>query len=196
MYRANGTTAEGGYEQGELEIGMFCLYINRASTPEVPSTQCPVRLGKVLRVVRETTVSPFAIVESWWPVLKDKHKGKVNLFGTWVPAPRPMVADESGRVRKKTHATATTVMLPLTNIIVWPVDVEAGAAAFPQGHRIPFSAIHRLRDAHGIDLAPPTFSFAPRGRKFFLQVLAQIGQQVHDEQRRRDPEQQGPQQPP
>ena len=82
---ARGVEGSGPYGDGELEVGMMCVYRNKISAIGITVEACPARVGRVLRVVRETTDQPYVIIQSMWPVLKpDKFGDKVNVYGTWV----------------------------------------------------------------------------------------------------------------
>ena len=70
-----------GFLHEDLAEGMMALY-RWAGAGGIP-----FRLGRVVRVVRESVRDPFVISESWWPVAKpEKYGDRLNLFGTWVPA--------------------------------------------------------------------------------------------------------------
>lgn len=168
-------TAGPGYRLEELTAGMFVVYRNRGDT----SGQLPVRLGKVLRTAEENRADAFAVVESWWPVIKDKHAGMLNAFGTWVPADQPF-AVESGQSRRKrtkfarenmSTTSSTQEIISWADLLVWPVELERGAfggdmAASTHAGRIPFGVFTYLQAHFGIDMARPEFAFARRGKQF------------------------------
>jgi len=172
-----GAGASGGYGQGDLEIGMFCLIRTGAHVSGISASQCPILLGKTLRIVHESSAE-YAVVECWRPIMKaDKFGENVNLFGTWLPSASP--TGDSGK-KRATVRSRGTAMVPLHDVVVWPVDLEPGASEYPDGRRIPFSACHHLRDSHNIDLAHPCFTFADRGKAFYAEVVAHAAQSYHD----------------
>ena len=50
-------------DEEEVPDDMFVLY-------RWHDERLPVRLGRVLRCVREDGAAPYCIMESWWPLLK------------------------------------------------------------------------------------------------------------------------------
>ena len=162
---------------------MFCVYRNSQSVPGLnPAALLPIRLGKVLRVAREVQSCPFVVVESWWPISKpQKYGDKTNLFGTWVKCAAPIV-EQDGFVPKKSARSASKdmLMIPLSEVLVWPLDLDAASSKYPDGGRLPFAALHCLRTAHGVDLADPAFTFAKRGKAFYFEVVKRVAQHAFD----------------
>ena len=155
-----------GYDQAPLEVNEFCLYVQPERSMPVPSAHCPIRLGRVLRLVHEAA-APYAVIEAMWPVMKGiKHGQRTNLFGTWIVCSTPVDDDVSDALGMDRQLPSAAVMVELHHVLVWPVDVERGASAYESGCRIPFSAFRRLRDAHGLDLSGPAWAFSDRARKF------------------------------
>jgi hypothetical protein len=172
-----------GYGVEPLEVGMFCCYKSSQLVPNVPgSPAIPFRLGKVLRVARDVQSCPFMVVESWWPVLKpSKFGNKVNLFGTWVKCGEPIIEVDGAALKKACRPAARDMlMVPLTDVLVWPVDLDASSTKYPDGGRLPFAALHHMRSMHGIDLADPSLTFAKRGKAFYFEVVKRVAQHAHD----------------
>ena len=71
------------------------------------------------------------------------------------------------------------VTVALSEVLVWPVDVEESQRGDTEGIRIPLLAFDRLRRS-GIDLTEPEFTFAKRGKAFFLGVCNGIAEQLYD----------------
>ena len=153
---------------------MWCLYRNLRGTPPVSSAQCPVRLGRVIRVCTDMD-PPLAVVVAYWPILKPHKFGdRVNLFGTWVRTSKPIVSGAGPTPTAQAtsgSAAAQYLMVSQSDVLVWPIDVDRGSQAFPDGVRIPFSALEYLRETHAIDLALPMWTFSDRGKEFFKSVI-------------------------
>lgn len=153
---------------------MFILYRNTAGTADVPCEQCPIRVGKVVRLNYELEV-PNAVVESWWPLLKPSKFGRrVNMFGTWLQGGRPI--SDGALAPSKRHAgsawSATQcVMVNIADILVWPLAMEPGTSGYADSMRIPFSALTFLQLTYSINLALPEFTFAARGKDFFKEAM-------------------------
>ena len=167
---SRGDEGAGGYCLDPLECDAFFLYRNTGKCRE----QCPIRVGKVVRLNHELEV-PSVVSESWWPVLKPQKYGeRLNMFGTWVrgAAPQSWTAPPARKKQALSSWTATQcAMLNLSDALVWPVIMEPGASEHAEGLRIPFSAIDHLAAAHGINLAKPEFTFADRGKTYFEQSM-------------------------
>ena len=178
---AHGEGGQVGFELEPLEVGMFCLFRNSHASPGMLSSALPVRLGRVLRIASEVQSSPFVVVEYFWPVLKpDKYGDKLNLFGTWVRSAEPTV-DKPVPARKKiARSVPEHIMVNMPDVLVWPVDLEEPSKKHPNGGRIPFAALLRLRTAHDIDLATPAFTFARRGKAFYFEVVKQAARRMHE----------------
>ena len=69
------------------------------------------------------------------------------------------------------------VMVHLSDILVWPIEMEPGSKEWAEGLRIPYAALNYLRDVSGIDLSLPAFTFADRGKIFYEQVMWRLHQQ-------------------
>ena len=99
------------------------------------SKSCPIQVGQVLRVMREQAGIEKVAIAPWWPVPDpEKYGQKVK----W----QACKWDEKGK---------TTMMIPLADLLVWPVNMETNDAGDPI--RIPFTAFHYLRSRHGMDFS-------------------------------------------
>ena len=166
--------AQPGFGQDELENGMLCLFRNR-------DPGCPIRLGKVLRVVREGSSDPYVVCESWWPILKpEKHGGRMNLFGAWVPCKQPLTEGPSKKKVAAAHGVGQ-LMVQISDVFVWPIELDP-SDSWPSGGHIPYAAFHYLRSVHGVDLAGPSFTFSKRGKAFFMEVAKLLAKHIHQEQ--------------
>ena len=106
------------------------------------SKSCPIQVG---------------VIAPWWLVPNPEIYGqKVNLFGKWSQDGKPA----SGTKKVK--------MIPLADLLVWPVNMETNDAGEPI--RIPFTAFHYLRSRHDMDLSQYQYTFSTRGKKFFNEV--------------------------
>ena len=144
----------------------------------IPKIACPVRLGKVLRIIHESRGPAVVFMEPYWPVLRpEKYGEKVNLFSTWVRGTTPK--STSANKSRTSDEKVPCIPIPLADVLVWPVEELAGADRWEGGLRIPFNAIHHLRDAYQIDLALPVFSFAERGKSFYAEVVANAAFRLH-----------------
>ena len=175
---SSGTTA---YNQDDLEDNMLVLYLNTSATTK---QQVPFRLGKILRVAHENIGDPFAVVESWWPVIKPEKFGrKLNLFGTWMPSASPTSVSTGASKKQRTsylqqqrqgmapsEVLDSNEVVSLRDIVVWPVELEKGSFGKGAGGRIPFTALHYLRSQHRVDVSESQFTFADRGRTFHDEV--------------------------
>ena len=127
---------------------------------------------EILRLVTEVSEGPYASIESMWPVLKpEKHVARVNVFGTWVSCSKPLVVGKQPQSKKKAGDDEGQIIVCIDRILVWPVDVAAGASAFENGVRIPLEVFHFLRTHVGVDLATACFTFAKRGYEFYMQIV-------------------------
>ena len=163
-----------GFLHEDLAEGMMALY-RWAGAGGIP-----FRLGRVVRVVRESVRDPFVISESWWPVAKpEKYGDRLNLFGTWVPASQPPTQEPP---KKRAAASGMRLMVPLGDFLVWPIELDKGSSGQPDGGRVPFVALHFLRTHCGIDVSHHTLSFAPRGQRFFMQLVKHVAGQLRAEQ--------------
>lgn len=172
--------AEGAapFESEPLDTGMFCLFRTQAGADGITLRACPIRLGKVLRVASEVGEA-FAIIEPYWPLLRpEKYQDKVNLFGTWTLGNEPVVDGERMPKRRRVEQMPA-LMIDLADVLVWPIDVEQSERENPPGVRIPLLAFYRLRH-HGVDLATSEFTFAKRGKAFFLGVCKGIAEQLYE----------------
>ena len=160
----------GGYCLDPLECDMFILYRNTGMHRE----QCPIRVGKVVRMNLDLEV-PSLVSEAWWPVLKpEKFGDRLNMFGTWVQSAKPVswTAPPAHKKPALSSWTATQcVMLNISDVLVWPVTMESGASEYTAGVRIPFSAIDHLWAAHQVSLGKPEFTFSDRGKAFFEESM-------------------------
>ena len=135
--------------------------------------------GRVLRVVREEAGNEYAVVEGWWPVLKPhKYGDRLNLFATWRPGAVPAPHDDAKPdKRRKTGAKSRDIIVRIGDILVWPLTLEQSSRV-DDGGRIPLSALHFLRERHGIDLSQKAYSLGKRGEKFYIEVAKKIAMQV------------------
>ena len=165
------------FEAEPLDTDTFCLYRAHIGAPDISLPACPVRLGKVLRVATEVE-APFAVVEQYWPLLRpSKYPDKVNLFGTWTKGVDPQIEGERPKKKSRTGALPA-LMVELRDVLVWPVDVEESGREDVEGVRIPLLAFERLR-RHGVDLAGPEFTFAKRGKAFYMGICKGIAEQLY-----------------
>lgn len=164
--------------------GMMIVYRNTQTSAGVDPSAVPIRLGRILRLVDEVASDAYAVVESWWPVMKDKGNGRHNIFGTWVQVSKPCTeANARPEKRAKTKQSANLIVAT-KDILVWPIPAESGNSDFGDGLRIPFAVFHFLRAHHGLDLSHYEFSWARRGRAFYMEVIKDVAttirQQQHD----------------
>ena len=54
-----------GDNQEEIEHGCFVLFANHIAAPGIPQASCPVRLGRVLRVVSENPEELYVVIEAY-----------------------------------------------------------------------------------------------------------------------------------
>ena len=167
---------DSGYAHDDLEVGMYCVYRNDNQGVGPSPSQCPIRLGRIMRIIDEDS-EPFAMISAWWPVLKPHKFGeRINVFGTWVMSCTPISSGGAPTKKPKTSGVGvdSVVMVKLCDVLVWPIDAEDGHSSSEGGLRIPLSTFHHLRDVHGVDMADPRYSFADRGREFFLEVASAL----------------------
>jgi len=177
--RGSGSAGEASaaepYCQSLLATDMFILY-----RPAAHDDPYPIRFGRVLRAVLE---HGYLVVESWYPILKDEHEYKPNVFGTWLKRGSPLrVTAGKPQKRSKTDAACDTCMISVDSVLVWPVTPEPGNEDYPDGVRIPFAAFHYLRDSRGVDLSGTTWSWSKRGRLFWDQLIKRIGAKIRSAQ--------------
>ena len=173
---SRGVEASQGYCLEPLDCEVFVLYRNRASISGVPCEQCPIRVGKVVRLNYELDV-PSVVVESYWPLLKpSKFDSRVNVFGSWLRSGKP-ISDGAPASCKKPAGSAWSAtpctIVNVVDVLVWPLDMEDGTSAYPGSVRIPFSAFEYLWQAHALNLALPEFTFARRGQAYYERVVRQ-----------------------
>ena len=113
----------------------------------------PVRLGKVLRAVRETE-PPYVLVEPWEPV-KGKYE-RINVFGTWAPPGSRAAAEGSKQKRARQDAISVRTFFA-SDILVWPLVLDQkekeGQETSDQGGKIPLSALHYMRESTDKDVS-------------------------------------------
>ncbi len=154
-----------------LADGMMAIYRYDGRPPHCPAASCPIRIGKVLQVVLEDTEDQYVVLTGYWPLFKpEKHGPKINLFGTWVPASEALPRNQARRAKVATKRP-DNLMVKMSAILAWPVDLEAGNEEHPAGGRLPFTAFHFLRAHRGVDLSTPEHTFTHRGHQFYEQVL-------------------------
>jgi hypothetical protein len=181
----NNVAGGAAYCDGEVEVDMMVIYRNRRTARGVTLDACPIRVGRILRIVQETAAPPFIIMESWWPVLKpDKYGKQVNLFGTWIASKAPRQQDPPKAKRPATGPLEDTLMVNLADVLVWPVTMVPGSEDVSDGFRIPFSVFHFLRDHKRVDLAATSFTFARRGLAFYTGVVKDIGRRAYEENKK------------
>lgn len=170
---AGGVVGKTSFREGPMQAGILCLYRPRQLLTGMSVSSMPIRLGRVLRVADDVPSSPFVVVESWWPLAKpEKFGNKLNLFGTWVAGPQPLI-DGAPLPKKPKSAgangsVANQVLVELVDVLVWPVDVDRRCR--DEGVRIPFDALHYLRAAHGINVATHLLTFSKRGEAFLSEA--------------------------
>ena len=144
--------------------------------------QCPIQLGRVLRIVSEAD-EPYVVAASFCPLLQPvKYPGQINLFGSWLPGGQPVV-DQPGAAsaRREPDANEIRVIVPLVNIVVWPFSPEPGSThGHVEGLQIPLLVFHFLHTAHGIDVSIAQFAFARRGHVFKHEVSGRHAKRKHD----------------
>ena len=98
--------AQTAFQQDSLEDGMLVAYKNCGQAPAMSARECPIRVGRILRLVSESPGLPYVVIESWWPLLKPaKYEGQPNVFGTWIPCSKPIVEPTAGP-KEKTNTTS------------------------------------------------------------------------------------------
>ena len=169
----------------------MAVYKNCGPSPAMSARECPIGVGRILRLVSESSGLPYVVIESWWPLLKPaKYEGRPNVFGTWIPRSKPIVESTAGPPHKKPATSRKgpgQVIVSLTDVLAWPIDLDKGNPAFSDGGRIPFTALHYLRSRHGVDLSHHTFSFAKRRKAFYMECVAAATEHVRAEQRNQHP---------
>ena len=166
------------FDEEEVSDDMFVLY-------RWHDERLPVRLGRVLRCVREDGAAPYCIMESWWPLLKlEKIADKLNAFGTWCPCAEPIAAQftctDSKKQRtmklKQLDIQRKTDIVNIEDVSLWPIDCEKGAlhedSSSPEGRRIPFPAFAELQRRCGINLADDRYAFSRRAKEYQAYVAA------------------------
>ena len=152
---------------------MFCLY-------RWTDAGLPVRLGRVLRCVREDKAAPYVVMQSWWPVQKPGNFSAPNVFGTWLKGAKAVsITNGQNKRQRREEAFLQSfedqhgIIVNLEDVLIWPVEVEPGnienlslGSAPLEAHRIPFSALRALQARFGINLAAKDYSFSRRGKKF------------------------------
>jgi hypothetical protein len=132
--------------------------------------ECLIRVGRALRIVEEDG-EPYAVVEHWWPIANpEKHGQRANIFGTWIPCAKPVVKNAGGALAKKrktVNGVSQHTIVKLLDVLVWPLDLER-CETWPEGGKIPFSAMDYLRNHCHADLAQTQFIFTKRGKQYFL----------------------------
>ena len=153
------TAGSESYCGHECEAGAMAIVRNESLV---------IQLCEVLRVMREDPGSEQVIIAPWWPVANKKYDQKVNLFGKWNK--HCMAASGTKKVKK-----VPGIMIPLADLLVWPVELETNDAG---DHRIPFTAFHYLRSRHGIDLSHHNYTFSSRGARFHNEVARIVARAV------------------
>ena len=107
-----------GYGHGDIEPDMFCLYRNRDVPGGLSPSQCPIRVGRVVRVAMEVS-DPLVVVDPFWPLMKPHKFGtRVNLYGTWTAGSQPQYVDSNGEpVRKAAKKYACPLCAVLDEVI-------------------------------------------------------------------------------
>ena len=166
-----------GFCDEPLQDGMYCIFLSNSATTHFRAAQCPVRLGRVLRVVAEAA-EPYVVLQAYWPVVKkDKYPGRCNLFGTWLAGSHPVVTPTASKKAKQADGTLT-VTLP--NVILWPIDAEPRNNV-ENGVRVPLQAFHALRSTRDIDMSLPEFAFAPRGKTFYMETVKEAARWAYEQ---------------
>ena len=165
-----------GFCDEPLADGMYCIFRSTLATSHFSAAQCPVRLGRVMRVVAEAA-SPYAVVEGHWPIVKpDKFPGRANLFGTWLPGTSPTIMPPPSKRPKQDRGL---IDVPLDTVVLWPIETEPGKE---QGVRIPMEVFHNLRASHDMNLSSPSFAFARRGKAFFMACSKERARWIWEQQ--------------
>ena len=162
-----------------LSEGMYVVYRPTKSDPRFP-----IQFGRIERVVAEAD-PPYAVVQTWWPILKAKHDYRANIFGTWLWRREPLSIEAEGAKKKKPKVSDeqnARAMIPLGNILVWPVHPEGGNEAYPDGFRIPFLVFDYVLQHHGIDIVQPTYTWSTRGREFWDRIIKFVGARLREDQ--------------
>ena len=147
-------------QEHECEAGAMAVFRNESLV---------IQLGEVLRVMREQPGSEKVVIAPWWPVPNpEKYGQKVNLFGKWSKDCK--AASGTKKVKQ-----VPGIMIPLADLLVWPVNMETNDAG---DHRIPFTAFHYLRSRHGIDLSHHNYTFSSRGSRFYNEVVKIVAREV------------------
>ena len=166
-----------GFCDEPTQDGMYCIFLSNSATAHFSAAQCPVRLGRVLRVVAEAA-EPYVVVQSYWPLIKkDKYPGRCNLFGTWLPGLHPVVLPSPSKKAKPADGTLTVT---LSHVILWPIDPEPRSNV-ENGLRIPLQAFHALRNTRNIDTSLPEFAFAPRGKTFYMETVKEAARWAYEQ---------------
>ncbi len=142
----------------------------------------PIRVGRVMRVADEDPANIYVIIQGWWPFRKEKNDNRLNIFGTWALSRSPIVLPSHVKKRRRREIVRENMdlidnrMIPVTNVLVWPVTLEEGnlgadsdnedEAIAIQSGRIPFSAFVFLHLQHSIDCSDPQWCWGERGQEY------------------------------
>ena len=162
-----------GFCQDELEPGMLAIFACKRSE------DLPIRVGKVLRLMRETGHECTVFLEPWEPILKSDAGGRLNVFGTWAP---PGSALAEGARRKRSRREMAVRTIPAADVLVWPVvlDRKEGQEPADESGKLPFSALHYMRECGEADMSSKRFTFSKRGQAFYQQVVKRAAQYMRD----------------
>ncbi len=172
-----------GYTIEPLDVGMIVIYVNRHTLYGISPTALPIRVGRILRLVRESDkIYPYALIESWWPLLKpSKHgDGQINMYGTWIPCNEPITVEGNKKKQSKVDRSGGPQLVEIHDVIVWPIELDAGSDSFQAGGRIPFTALHHARSTGKVDILLSRFIFTKRGNDFYMEVVKRVAATVRD----------------
>ena len=162
---ARAAEADSGFCNVELETGMLVIF-ECTKNPHLPC-----RVGRILRIMRESREN-MAIIEVWVDIAKPGKYERPNLFGTWSPPTRVAQVSAAKR-RSRGSALQHIITIPVGKVLLWPLTLEAkeGQDAFDESGKIPFAAMHFLREAGHKDLSAKQYTFSKRGLAFYNQAV-------------------------
>ena len=164
------TSDDSGYCHDELETDMLAIFECSKNR------QLPIRVGRVLRIMRERSRESMVILESWQPVAKPEKYDRANCFGTWAPPARVeqgSVRERSAKRRSRGGLLDHVVTITIGKVLLWPLTLEAkeGQDSSDPSGKIPLVAMHFLREAGHKDLSGKEYTFSKRGVAFYNQVV-------------------------
>jgi hypothetical protein len=180
-----------GYCSLPFMDGDLAIYKNPSWIDMPGAGPCPIRVGKILRVVDEdSSHDPYCVIDSWWPIDKpDKWSNKgPNIFASWIPCQTPLRVRAGPKAKTpKMVPSAKHLMVTRKDLLVWPLELEPDAHHAGSG-RIPFAAFRYLRDhTRSIDPGRPEHAFSKRGKRFYMSVVNDFAQRAYNDSRDRQP---------